>query len=80
MLAGLPFKALLLDAAEVADAWRLVPRLLMAGYGWMLWSTWVWFRALEDPTVAQSAYVSTLWGAAAVVSGFYFNTGRKWTS
>jgi hypothetical protein len=67
-----------LDAAEVADAWRIVPRLLLLGYGYMLYDAGTWFMALEVPNGAQSAYVSILWGAAAVVSGLYFNTGRRW--
>jgi len=67
-----------LAIAEIADAWRIVPRLLLLGYGYMLYEAGNWFMALEAPSGAQSAYVSIRWGAAAAVSGLYFNTGRRW--
>lgn len=71
-------KQRLLEAAEVADAWRLIPRAMLVGYGYMLWVTGEWFMALPEPSGPQSAYVSVLWGAAAAVTGFYFNSGRSW--
>jgi hypothetical protein len=72
------WKQTALDAAEVVDAWRLIPRGIVAGYGFMLYQTGAWFMSLEIPSGAQSAYVSILWGAFAAVSGLYFNSGRKW--
>lgn len=77
-MTGLPHKQAILDSAEITDAWRIVPRAILTGYGFMLWETGQWFMALNDPSSAQSAYVSVLWGAAAAVSGLYFNSGRKW--
>lgn len=72
-------KQALLDYAEVADAWRIVPRVILAGYAVMVYQSQAWFFALPDPSAAQSAYVSVLWGAAAALTGFYFNTGRRWS-
>lgn len=64
--------------AELADAWRVVPRILVFGYGVMLYHVALWFMALPDPTGSQSAFASTVFGAAAAVFGLYTGTGRKW--
>jgi hypothetical protein len=67
-----------LDAAEVADAWRLVPRIIICGYGLILWNADQWFQALEAPSTAQQFYINVIWGAAMGITAFYLNTGRKW--
>jgi len=64
--------------AEVVDAYRVVPRVLVFGYGVMLYHVSVWFMALADPTGSQAAFASTVFGAAAAVFGLYTGTGRKW--
>lgn len=69
-----------LELAEVVDAYRILPRVFMAGYGLLLWVTTFWFMDLEAPTAVQGTFVSILWGACAVITGWYFSTGRKWTS
>lgn len=70
--------AWVLRAAEAFDAWRSVPRALVAGYGALVWRVSEWFMQLPDPTATQSAFVSVVWGAAAGVFGLYVSTGRKW--
>ena len=72
------WKQVALDAAEVADAWRVIPRIVLLGYGYMLWHSQEWFFSLTDPAMTQSSYVSVIWGAGAMLTGWYFNTGRKW--
>jgi hypothetical protein len=67
-----------LDAAEVADAWRLVPRIMLGGYIYILWNADQWFQALEAPSTAQQFYINVIWGAAAAITGFYLNSGRRW--
>lgn len=74
------WKASALAAAEVADAWRIVPRALVVAYGWCLWQVTSWFMALPDPGAPQSAFVSIVWGAMATLTGWYLSTGRKWQS
>lgn len=69
-----------LELAEVIDAYRILPRIFMLGYGALLWITTFWFMGLEAPTTTQTTFVSILWGACAVITGWYFSTGRKWTS
>jgi hypothetical protein len=44
----------------------------------MLWHSQEWFFSLTDPAMTQSSYVSVIWGAGAMLTGWYFNTGRKW--
>jgi hypothetical protein len=71
-------KPAMLNAAEVFDAWRAVPRLLIIGYGYMLWRINEWAMSLPDMSTPQTIYVGTVWGAAAVFVNAYLNTGRKW--
>lgn len=33
--------------AEFVDSWRLVPRLLVAGYAWLTWSTVTWYMDIK---------------------------------
>lgn len=68
----------MLHIAEALDAFRVIPRLMMLGYGIMVFQISAWFMGLDDPSGAQSAFVSTVWGAAAVISGWYASTGRRW--
>jgi hypothetical protein len=64
--------------ADRVDRWRIIPRVLIALYGWMAYSAADWFMNLPDPTIAQVTFVSTIWGAAAAWFGFYVNsTGKK---
>ena len=67
-----------LSYAEVIDAYRVIPRLLLIGYAYMLYSTTTWFMSLQDPLGTQSAFIATVWGTAAAITGFYNATGRKW--
>lgn len=67
-----------LAAAEFVDAWRIVPRALVAGYGYLVWEVVQWFMALPDPTMSHTALVSTVVGSGAIVIGMYQNSGRKW--
>lgn len=62
---------------DLVDAWRVVPRLLVAGYGVMCWIVADWFMGLADPTGPQTTFATGIWGGAAVWFGFYVNSGRK---
>lgn len=64
--------------AERLDAFRVVPRLLVLLYGFACYQVALWFMALPDPTPAQGAFVSVVWGAAAAWFGLYTSTGRNW--
>lgn len=63
--------------AESLDKLRIVPRLLIGIYGFMFYEVGEWFMALQDPTGAQAAFVSTMVGAGAAWFGLYVNSGKK---
>lgn len=69
-----------LTLAEIIDAYRVLPRAIMGGYGLLLWMVSFWYMDLADPTTQQTTFVSILFGACAGITGWYFSTGRKWTS
>ena len=66
--------------AELLDAYRIVPRILMFGYAALLWESSRWYMALTDPTSQQTTFIGLLWGACGLITKWYFDTGRKWTS
>lgn len=68
-----------LKYAEIVDAYRVVPRILLVGYGVMLYHTTMWFMALDAPSAPQSTFIGVVWGAAAAITAFYNKTGRDWT-
>jgi len=63
------------NLAEGFDKWRVFPRLLISLYGLAFYRTTEWFMTLQDPTNAQSAFVSVVVGAGAAWFGLY--VGRK---
>jgi hypothetical protein len=63
--------------ADRLNQWRIIPRVLIALYGWMAYSVADWFMNLPDPSIAQVTFVSTIWGAAAAWFGFYVNSNAK---
>lgn len=77
-MTGLPHKQAMMDAAELADAWRIVPRGLIAGYAYLVWEVTAWFQALPTPTDPQQWFVNVVWGAAAMITKFYLDSGRNW--
>ena len=61
------------------NEWRIVPRVLVILSGYMCYDIAHWFMALPDPTSAQSAFVSVVWGASAGWFGLYVNSGNNTT-
>jgi len=72
-------KQWLLDMAEVMDAWRIFPRLILIAYGFMCGHLAVWYEALKVPTSEQSAFAGAIIAMATPLAGLYFNSGRDWT-
>lgn len=62
---------------DLLNKYRIVPRIMVSGYGYMLVQTSDWFMALPDPTGPQAAFISTIWGASAAFFGFYLNSGNR---
>lgn len=73
-----PLKEVLLDAAEIVDAWRLVPRGILIAFGYLVWTVVNWYMSLPTPTTQHAALVTTVIGASAAVIGLYNNSGRSW--
>ncbi|AUR85851.1 TMhelix containing protein [Vibrio phage 1.081.O._10N.286.52.C2] len=63
--------------ADAVDEWRIVPRILVGMYCYLLYYTAMWFMALPDPSGTQAAFVSTIVGAAAAIFGLYTNAGKN---
>lgn len=63
--------------AQSVNKWRVIPRLMVALYGYMFYAVSVWFMALPDPSAAQSAFISVMVGAAATFFGLYVNSGAS---
>lgn len=64
-------------ARVVLSDFRAVPRILVLGYGGMLYHITTWFMNLPEPTTQQAALITTVYGAAAAIFGLYTNTGGK---
>ena len=68
-----------LRVAEALDALRVIPRLALVATAYVMWTTWVWFTGLPDPSGTQVGFAGTVWATGSTVTGWYLSTGRKWT-
>jgi len=64
------------DIADVIDAYRVIPRIILMGYGVLIYNMYQWFTLLDNPNTQQAAFVSTIIGAFSAVAGLYFKSGR----
>ncbi len=64
--------------AEIIDAYRVIPRILLTFYWGLLLYVSFWFMGLKDPTTAQAAFPSVLTAVLPAVHGLYQSSGRKW--
>ena len=71
-------KYYLMNTAHVLDVFRVIPRIMVAGYGYLVWDSFQWFQSLPVPTIEHSILISTIVGGAAAVFGLYVNSGAKW--
>lgn len=81
-------KTAMLDAAEVFDSWRIIPRLVLFLYGyWMVHLTdWIvrWYEGLpsQERTAEVTAFVTIVlpgvFGLAVYVYKIYSQGGRDW--
>lgn len=67
-----------LNWAEVLDSYRIVPRLLLCGYAYLVYKVVLWYMGVPVPSVEHAALVTAVVGIIAPVAGMYFNSGRKW--
>jgi hypothetical protein len=63
--------------AKMVDAWRLIPRLFLGVYVYLLYYATFWFMDLPEPSIEQSGLISILVGAGAAWFGLYVNSAAK---
>jgi len=71
-------KQSLLTVAELADAFRVLPRIILVGYGLVVIELVHWAMNLPSITVEQAGLVSIVTAMFAPLSNWYMQTGRKW--
>jgi len=71
-------KQKLLDIAELIDAYRMIPRILLLSVAYLVWDTIEWYKLLDNPTSQQSALITTVTAIIPFVINFYLSSGRKW--
>ena len=74
----LSWKYYFMSVAQIIDVFRVIPRLMVTGYGYMVWQTVTWFQSIPEPTSQHTFLISTIVGGAAAVFGLYVNSGSKW--
>lgn len=72
------WKENLLTIAELIDAFRAVPRLILIAYAVLVWQVVDWYMLLDNPSTQHAALVTAVVGIIAPVAGFYQSSGRKW--
>jgi hypothetical protein len=61
--------------SECLNRLRIIPRVIVAGYGYLVWDVVQWFQLLENPATQHAALVTTVVGAAGLIFGFYMQGG-----
>jgi hypothetical protein len=69
---------LFLRIAEYIDAYRIVPRILLFSYGYLVWYVVNWYMGIQTPTTEQTFLVTTIAGLSTAVIGLYQTSGRNW--
>ena len=64
-------------AAKTIDAWRIIPRLFLGIYMYLLYFATFWFMDLPEPSLEQSGLISILVGAGAAWVGLYTSSAAK---
>jgi hypothetical protein len=82
-------KQLWLDWAEIFDAWRVVPRTVLFGMGYLTWHTVTrcldWFTHLPatERSYEEAGAAVLIIGSVSTVFKYaldsYINSGRQWT-
>lgn len=77
-----------LHAAEVFDAWRVIPRVMVLGYAWFVYHTTelmiVWYNAQPmngrgtQETAMVIAVTTAVTGFAPWIFKIYSDNGRNW--
>lgn len=68
-----------MSIAEAMDYFRLVPRLILISYSYLMYEVVQWFMLLKAPTTEQASLIVTLLGVAGAIIGLYQSGGKTWT-
>ena len=60
---------------ECLNKLRIIPRIIIGAYGYLVWMMVNWFMLLPAATTMQVTLVTTICAMAPVVFGFYMNGG-----
>ena len=63
--------------AECIDQVRLIPRLIAAGYGYIVWRTWEWATSLPDLTQNQAIFAAAVFGMTGFIFRFYYGIASQ---
>jgi hypothetical protein len=64
--------------AYLLDVYRVMPRMALVGWGFMLYEVGLWFMGLKAPDPAQSAFIVAVYGATPFILNFYMQQGIDW--
>ena len=67
----------LIFVAQAVDSWRIIPRLFLGVYVYLLYYTTFWFMDLPDPSFEQSGLISIVVGAGAAWFGLYTTSSKS---
>lgn len=62
---------------EYIRTWRLLPRLGIAVYLYLVFDTVTWYMTLTVPTAEQTAFISAIVGVGAAWFGLFLNNINK---
>ena len=62
--------------SQMVDSWRIVPRMFLSVYIYLLYFCTMWFMDLAEPTMEQSGLISIVVGAGAAWFGLYAGTAK----
>jgi hypothetical protein len=66
-----------IDLAKAVDAWRVIPRLFLTTYVYLLFEVVNWAMLQTPLTIEQSGLVSVVVGAGAAWFGLYVSSKEK---
>ena len=66
-----------LDIAEIINAFRIIPRMLLVAMGFLIWAVVQWFMGVDDPSTQQTTLVTTITAIIPAIIGLYQSTGNK---
>ena len=72
------WKNRLLTVAELLDAFRFVPRVVLVSYAILVWQVVQWYMDIAEPTTQHAALVTVVVSVIAPIVGLYQSSGRKW--